>query len=422
MAVSPAAVFYGRYAIHESWLVFFLLLSVWGLAGMWKYGTKQYLWALCMGFTGAVLTKETYIIHLTCFILAAVCCDLLTKLRPSKDGLPPAKQIWSSKDLILCLVVSAGLIVFFYSGTFLHWKSLKGLYQTFAAWSRTGQEGHGHEKTDYDVILHVGTYVRPLRIHLGHLTISANYYWLSLIWTYEWPALLGIFGSLFCISRSIPLLLKYLAIYGLGTLIAYSIIPYKTPWCIISLLWPFFFLFAYLPDAAEKLSVRPQLAAGCATVIALVSLLPTITLNYYNYTDEDEPYVYVQTFTDINKLVDPLMQLVKADPANYHLTGYIMVSSYHPLPWLLGDFTRVGYYEEDNKPDTGDADFLLVEQGRVAEVEARLHQNYFTEELRIRSAQEPSKLYLSYNTFKTLFPNRKPELTHETTTLPTEAP
>lgn len=413
MAISPAAVFYGRYAIHESWLVFFLILFAWGLAGMWKYGTKGYLWALSMGFTGTVLTKETYIIHFVCFVLAAGCLYLLEKLRPSENAMPPTKQNWSAKDLILCLVVSAGLILFFYSGTFLHWKALKGLYKTFAAWSQTGQEGHGHEKTDYDVILHIGSYTRPLGLKLGHLTIIANYYWFSLIWNYEWPVVFGLLGSLLCFARRMPALLKYLTIYGLGTLAAYSIIPYKTPWCIISLLWPFFFLIGYLPKAASSFLIQRNLAIGCAAMILIVSLLPTITLNYYNYTDEDEPYVYVQTFTDINKLIDPLMQLVKANPANYHLVGHILVSSYHPLPWLLGDFTKIGYYEENSKPDTVDADFLLVEKERVPEIEPSLEQDYFTEEVRLRSAQEPSKLYLSYETFKTLFPDRKPELSHD---------
>ena len=37
-------------------------------------------------------------------------------------------------------------IVFFYSGTFLNWPGLKGLYQTFAAWYQTGSNGNGHEK------------------------------------------------------------------------------------------------------------------------------------------------------------------------------------------------------------------------------------------------------------------------------------
>ena len=34
MAVSPGMVFYGRYAIHESGLVFFMMLMVWGLIGL----------------------------------------------------------------------------------------------------------------------------------------------------------------------------------------------------------------------------------------------------------------------------------------------------------------------------------------------------------------------------------------------------
>ena len=35
MALSPAYVFYGRYSIHESWLVFFSSLFLWGVLGLW---------------------------------------------------------------------------------------------------------------------------------------------------------------------------------------------------------------------------------------------------------------------------------------------------------------------------------------------------------------------------------------------------
>ena len=38
MAVSPGFVFYGRYAIHESELVFFMMLMVWGLIGLCHFG------------------------------------------------------------------------------------------------------------------------------------------------------------------------------------------------------------------------------------------------------------------------------------------------------------------------------------------------------------------------------------------------
>src|SRR5207245_2436834 len=70
MAVSPGFVFYGRYSIHEVWLVLFSMLFVLGLLGLWKFGTPNYLWCAGMGLAGMILTKETYIIHLGCALMA----------------------------------------------------------------------------------------------------------------------------------------------------------------------------------------------------------------------------------------------------------------------------------------------------------------------------------------------------------------
>src|SRR5580765_2055682 len=47
MAISPAYIFYGRYAIHEVWLLLFSMLFVLGLLGLWRLGTRSYLW--CVG-------------------------------------------------------------------------------------------------------------------------------------------------------------------------------------------------------------------------------------------------------------------------------------------------------------------------------------------------------------------------------------
>src|SRR6266550_1937723 len=69
MAVSPGFVFYGRYSIHEAWLVLFSMLFILGLLGLWRIGTTNYLWCAGMGLTGMILTKETYIIHLSCALL-----------------------------------------------------------------------------------------------------------------------------------------------------------------------------------------------------------------------------------------------------------------------------------------------------------------------------------------------------------------
>src|SRR5882672_7747705 len=70
MAVSPGFVFFGRYSIHEVWLVLFSMMFVLGLLGLWKFGTTNYLWCAGIGVAGMILTKETYVIHFVCAALA----------------------------------------------------------------------------------------------------------------------------------------------------------------------------------------------------------------------------------------------------------------------------------------------------------------------------------------------------------------
>src|SRR5437868_8291272 len=91
MAVSPGFVFYGRYAIHEVWLVVFSMLFVLGLLGLWKRGTVDYLWCAGMGFAGMILTKETYIIHVGCALIAVFVTWVSHKITPMPDA-KPARQ------------------------------------------------------------------------------------------------------------------------------------------------------------------------------------------------------------------------------------------------------------------------------------------------------------------------------------------
>ena len=396
MAISPAEVFYARYAIHEAELAFFLLLTTWGLARLWKIGDRKGLWAVGMGLTGMLLTKETYIIHVACFLLTGICLWVWGKITPFSTR--PADQVWSRKDMWALIGCALLLVLFFYSGNFFDPSSLKGLYQTYAAWVKTGTHGNGHEK--------------------------GWYYWFYLVGLFEWPVALGlIFGVLWALvgffrevtgsdvsdlSDQAKLLLRFLAIYGCGALVAYSLVPYKTPWCIITLIWPFFFLFGY---AVWLLAQRWGKVAALAVSIPLLgaSLGASIWLNFFHYTDDWIPYVYVQTTNDIRKLTEPLFKMTTLDPGNYAMRGHIMIGSYYPLPWVLGDFTQLGYFTADRSPEVMDADFLLVDPDRVEKVESALKESYFKEPLRLRSGMEPSMLYLRESKFQTIFPDRTPE-------------
>src|SRR5213596_2657874 len=128
IAVSPGFVFYGRYAIHEVWLQFFSTMFILGLLGLWKLGSVNYLWYAGMGTAGMILTKETYAIHLACAVIAIPVLMVSCALSRIPDT-KPAKQTWTYIDLAMVLGVGAVAIVVFYSGFFLNWNGVKGLYQ-----------------------------------------------------------------------------------------------------------------------------------------------------------------------------------------------------------------------------------------------------------------------------------------------------
>ena len=538
MAVSPGFVFYGRYSIHEVWMLFSSMLMVLGLLGLWRIGTRGYLWCAGMGLTGMILTKETYLIHAGCAAIAIFVTWISTRLpRPVQatkktaarrsvltdvtvalgglsilsvflpwarledtvfkgpvlyelgsagkgiwivmmagiaimvlsfvrknsrfigpaggavqfltiiymcghlpedselgiggvlgiilsialmatvllspawnyawkaaetlvDGRRAAQQ-WDYVDLVVIIALGAILIVTFYSGTFLNWPGLKGIYEAYGAWAKTGQQGQsGHEKP------------------WG--------YWLKLLCRYEWPLLFGLAIALFAqFFKSVTL--RYLAVYGVGTLIAYSIVKYKTPWCIISIVWPFLFTFGAAGVLVPKLRQR---ATQIAMIVLLCfSLASSVYLNFFRcstFASDDwdknkslsenlsqffasEPYVYVQTYNDIFKLTRPVLALAKRDPIFYQMTGHMIRTSSYPFPWIFDDFPNVGYYEHDNLPPKMDADFLLVQQDKIEEVEKKLQNSYFTAPLTIRPYQDTSKLYLDAKRFQGFFPDREPE-------------
>ncbi len=470
MAISPAFVFYGRYSIHEVWLLFFSMLFVFGLLGLWKQGTRGFLWCVGISVAGMILTKETYIIHIGCALIAGAVLWISHQLNEMPEVKRAPRQ-WDLLDLAMVVGTAVFFIVFFYSGTFFNWPGLKGLYQTFAVWYQTGSKGNGHEK--------------PWP------------YWLELVLHYEWPVLIGLFVCGACqFFRNF--VIRYLAIYGVGVFAAYSIIHYKTPWIIISIVWPLLFVFA-AGAAALKIPRKAFLVVAMAAVgfcfgvlvsyFVQPSTLPTpcfaavylretfiitlagtstsavcgeigqrlfgtalvcallgggfgffvesvfklsdglmrgvqrlvvglalvmsfgmaIRLNYFRYSTDTEPYVYVQTYDDIFKLMNPVMRLVRSNPLNYRMVGHFIRTSTYPFPWLLGDFPNIGYYEKNNSPGKFDGDFLVVQEDRVAEVEKKLHEKYFTEPLTIRPYQDTSKLYLNAKTFRKVFPGRRPD-------------
>jgi uncharacterized protein (TIGR03663 family) len=386
LSVSPAAVFYGRYAIHESWVVLALMILTVGLLGLWRDGSRRGLIFVFAGGTALLLLKETALIHLVCFALAGLCLMLWQKLVPSLPSQPFARRFWKDRDAMLFLGISATVLVFFYSGSFLNWQGVPDFFRAYGKWCHTGVGAGGHEKNDYQ---------------FGSCGLL-NWYWVALMVRYEWPALLGLLVAV-RLAWPAPPMIRYLAIYALGVLAAYSIVPYKTPWCIISILWPYALLWGAGVAEFSKIS-RMRTLSLCLAVIALAgSLVLCIRVNFFHCTDPKEPYVYVQTQPGIAVVTAPLLELAAQDPRRHDLSGVIMLESYYPLPWILGDFTRIGYYGKENEPATIDADFVTALSSRDREIEQKLSGPYLKRRYLLRDSMDECTVWFREPVFASWF-------------------
>ncbi|MGB8169741.1 MAG: flippase activity-associated protein Agl23 [Chthoniobacteraceae bacterium] len=386
MAVSPGFVFYGRYAIHESWFVFFLLLTSWGLAGLCHFGTRRHLWVAGAGVTGLILTKETYIIHAIALASGYGVLRWWERYSPSARFVP-ARQQWTNHDLVWMAAVCLGVIVLFYTGFLLDWSSLGGLVVSIFAWAHTGMGGQtGHEKEPW--------------------------YWLRLMLSYEWPGMLGFIAAIGLAGRGTGRTLRWFALSGAAAFFAYSIVAYKTPWCLIAILWPFYFVFGAVVVCAAARFDRWVVGIVAALVIAC-SAAASLRLNFRDFANENEPYAYVQTTLDIRKLIEPLRALTARDRTNYHLPGYVVLGDVHPLPWLLADFTRVQIGNLTDLPkDVSDGQFFLVAEEYQEEIERTLRGSWYREKITLRGNSGQSQLlYLRPATFAEFVPGRQPEFT-----------
>lgn len=402
MAVSPAFTFFHRYAIHETWLVFFMVLGCWGIFSLWLDGTRAALWATGMGLSGMILTKETYVIHLVALDFAIVGLWLLETALP-RGGPPgaflgrPTLQHWRAGDLWAVGGVGVFAIVFFYSGGGFHFAGLKAMVTTFLPWAHKADVGEGHTK--------------------------AFGYWFMLLLRHEPWALAGLLvcGRYIVWPSPAGWPMRLLALYAPAVFLAYSVIPYKTPWCIISIEWPFLLLAAAAVTELPRLFRRAGPVVAALAGIALLGRCGYLAwdLNFNRYADKTQDYVYVHTYEAVDEITGPLYDLARENPENYHLAGSVLCDSVHPIPWLLGDFSRVGYYSRKSSSTVNyDAAFLLVDQNRVKEAESRLSHPYYKQELSLRPSLKPIYLYLRQAEFEHLMAGREAEF--QPATIPDE--
>ena len=338
-AVSPSVVFYSRYYIHEILLVFFTFLA---LAAGWRYWRSRRLgWALLAGAGVGLMhaTKETFLITLAAAALA-LGLNQLWNQRLDASSSPAKAPRLKLAHLAAAFVVWLGVALLLFSSFFTNAAGPLDSVRTYLPWLHRagGASPHIHPWHFY---LH--------RLLFFHIAKGPG-------WTEGLILVLAVVGAWAAFARKAlaganASFVRFLALYTFALTAAYSLISYKTPWCLLSF-WHGMILLAGVGAAAVVRSVRQRflrLALGLVLLAGVGHLAWQARLANGAYAaDPRNPYVYAQTSPDLLNLVRQVEALAQVHPQGRQMLVKVMApdGDYWPLPWYLRSLKQIGWWDQ----------------------------------------------------------------------------
>lgn len=367
-AISPAMVFYSRYFIHEMLLICFTLLA---LAAAWRYTrSRKAVWAALAGLGLGLMyaTKETFVIELAAMAVALVMTLLWSRWRENRSLQPEIRSLWNLKHVLLATTVALVASELLYTSFLTNPRGPLDSILTFLPWTKRAGGASPHNHPWYFYLQHLGFF------RLGQGPIWTEGLIVAL-------ALVGVIASL--LHRSLPtghwLWLRFLGFYTVALTTAYSVISYKTPWCLLGFLHGMI-LMAGVGAVVVLRLVKPAWAKGMVVVI-LLSASAQLTwqawrANHEFAADRRNPYVYSQTLPDTLELVNKVKFLAQLHPEGNDMVIKIMSPEhdYWPLPWYLRQFKNVGCW--DQIPEEPFAPVMIVGTRLQADFEEKSGKKY----------------------------------------------
>jgi uncharacterized protein (TIGR03663 family) len=333
-AVSPVMVFYSRYYIHETLLVvltFGFLVCGWrymqSLRRGWMVGA-----GLCLGLMHA--TKETCVFVVGAAVVGWGAAWVWGRLRCEPAGVEWGQARDWGWGIGAAVVVSTVLFTSF----FQNWQGPLDAWRTYGPWLARAEGQSPH-------------------VHPWH------YYWSLLLftrrasgplWTEGIILVLGLVGMVGVLGQGVRDVKvrswgRLLTFYTLGLSLIYTVIPYKTPWCVMGF-WHGWILLAGMGAGLLVGWVRGRLLQGAVVVVLLGGMLHLGLQAHrasYRYADSRRnPWVYAHTLESVLGLVERVKAIAAVSPEGTATVVKVMADGgdYWPLPWYLREFRRTGWY------------------------------------------------------------------------------
>jgi len=353
----------GLFAV-EAVLVFLIMRML--LA--WNEGAPIYLLLASASAILLFATKETAFITIGTMLMACVCVWLWRKIykavvsQPKENELEPVKLTWAtfrerlgtSSDLLLIIVaavfVFAYVGILFFSSFFTYPEGVKKAFEAYAIWTKTGSKDHTQNGSL--------AYVKwLLKIESPILILSS----------------IGFLVALFKASHRFAL---FAGFWAFGLFLAYTIIPYKTPWLAISFTLPMCVIAGYgINELIVSRNVLLKIAGGILTIIGVGVLgYQTYDLNFQKYDDDSMPYVYAHTRRGFHNLINEIERYAEKSGKGKDASVEVVSPDYWPMPWYMREYPKAVFHGK--LLDTNTAEMIVASEKQKEELDKRYAAHY----------------------------------------------
>ena len=403
LALSPVMVYFSRFYIQETLLLFFLAGLI---ASLWRYRLKPSgPWAAAAGLFAGMMyaTKETSVIAFGS-IAGAFLLSRMTEQSRKKGA---AQTSTAAEELTQN---AAGQSVLRIGGgrekshRAIPWGHISlglgsALFATLLLFTSFFQNPKGWLDSILSFKVYfvrageAGFHVHPWSYYLQTLTFSKS--GTGPVWTEGLVLALAAVGIIAAFQRRFPgtpdrSIARFFFFYALVSTAAYSLIPYKTPWNIL----PFYLGFILLAGigAAALLAAPRRRAVGTLVVLFLAAGFVHLGIQAWRASfvypaDIRNPYVYAQTSRDLLKLVRRVEELTAIHPDHEKMLVKVIAGPYEtwPLPWYFRRLERVGYWPDAAETDRlENAPIIIAGAQQAEQLESLLLSSFQSEYYELR--------------------------------------
>jgi uncharacterized protein (TIGR03663 family) len=327
IAFSPGFIYYSRYYIQETLLLFFTACFLGCLCNY--LSSPKLRWFVLSSVAAGLMhaTKETFIF---CILAAAAGVFIGVLSRDIRAKVKCSHLVCGFMGMLLASAV-------FYSSFGSNPNGIVDSVKTYLVWAGRagGASVHAHPWYYYLDLLTWLEFVEPIFWNEDGIVGFAV---MGLVFTYLKKG-----GRRYRCAR-------FLVIYTLVLGVIYSVIPYKTPWSMMSFVYGMTLVAGFAVDRMLRVAQGSKTRCVFGLLILVYGLVSPLAqswfLNFHYASDQVNPYVYAHTSRDVYQMVDAVDKAARVaeDGASTQIQVIADDDDYWPLPWYLRKYRNVGYW------------------------------------------------------------------------------